>query len=106
MLKRGFTLAELIVVLLAGLILAGAAVSFIQKSGVQSVESRNISSLDDPPQVQDVYPNCRIEVVVYDGCDYIFWGNVHSTLTHKGNCRACLARTSVHMPAEKPQTEE
>ena len=103
MLKRGFTLAELIVVLLAGLILAGAAVSFIQRSGVQSVESQHIG---DPPRVQDVYPSCRVEVVVYDGCDYILWGNVHSTLTHKGNCRACLARTSVHMPAEKPQTEE
>lgn len=108
--KKGFTLIELLVVVTIVAIVVGFALPYVQQYVQSKKTSGNIvaasghraSHSNLPRSLMDArYPLVGVETVTYDGCDYILITCPDGTqsATHKGNCRACLARTN-NLPAE------
>jgi prepilin-type N-terminal cleavage/methylation domain-containing protein len=103
--KRGFTLIELLIVVTAVMIVIGFVLPHYQRCAQTKTVPQSLSAPLVPQQPKTLEQACfatTVENVTHEGCDYILLTSHNGTvvLTHKGNCRACIARTA-NLPAEK-----
>lgn len=103
--KRGFTLIELIIVVTIVAIVVGFVLPHYQRYAQTTTVPQSFSAPPAPQQPKTLEQAClatTAENVTHEGCDYILLTSHNGTvvLTHKGNCKACIARI-VNLPAEK-----